>query len=160
MLLFAAVLPCFCNLSNSVFADCIYSGRGLVSSYSGEFGGFYLSTVRCVVKRNTSSRRRRQLHPSSFCCAVASKCNGVVAEWNDFTSEWNKRLNKHLRCMKQSCWLWSTLSAYEAKPWQASCFFSGIRAKKMGWQFLFPHLVFTGESSNLSLCEFNQLQNC
>ena len=54
---------------------------GLATSYSGEFGGrFYLSTVRCTVKRNTSSRRRRQLHPSSLCYAVASKCNGVIAE--------------------------------------------------------------------------------
>ena len=52
---------------------------GLVTSYSGEFreilcgsehsllnAVFYiLSTVRCAVKSNTSSRRRRQLHPAS-----------------------------------------------------------------------------------------------
>ena len=36
-------------------------------------GRFYLSTVRCAVKRNTSSRRRQQLHPASFHYAVTSR---------------------------------------------------------------------------------------
>ena len=53
-----------------------FSGGGLVTSYSGEFGGFYLSTVRCAVKSNTSSRRRRQLHKWSDSGTPSQ------AEWN------------------------------------------------------------------------------
>ena len=42
--------------------------------------GIYLSTVRCAVKRTTSSRRRRQLHPASLYYAATSKCNEAIAE--------------------------------------------------------------------------------
>ena len=66
----------------AVCFECFsFSGRGLVTSYSGEFGGFYLSTVRCAVKRNTSSRRRRQLHKWSDSGTPSQ------AEWNGASSQ-------------------------------------------------------------------------
>ena len=44
-------------------------------------GIFYLSTVRCAVKRNTSSRRRRQLHKWSDSGTPSQ------AEWNGASSQ-------------------------------------------------------------------------
>ncbi len=48
--------------SNIPSFKCIFK---YVKTKATENSWIYLSTVRCAVKRNTSSRRRRQLHPSS-----------------------------------------------------------------------------------------------
>ena len=54
----------FLRLSNSVFSRLyILRRRANWPPAAENLGRFYLSTVRCAVKRNTSSRRRRQLHP-------------------------------------------------------------------------------------------------
>ena len=39
-----------------------------------------------LTKQQKQPADRRQLHPSSLCYAVASKCNRAAAEWNAFTS--------------------------------------------------------------------------
>ena len=40
----------------------------------------------------------------------------------------------------------AALRAMKRSLFRLHVFLPGIRAKKMGWQFLFQHLVFTGES--------------
>ena len=102
------------------------------------FGRIYLSTVRCVVKRNTSSRHRRQLQPSSPCGLRRAKSEKAFYE-------------ARLRRMKQSFGLWSTAwQRYETKPFQASCFFCPeFGQKKWGANFCFLYLVLTRENSNL-----------
>ena len=99
------------------------------------FGRFYLSTVRCAVKSNTSSRRRRQLHPASLCYAATSKCNGASAEWNDFTSKSERCFSEErLRRVK----MWSrTWRLSEVKTFVFVIFLPGIWAKKWGeWRDL------------------------
>ena len=80
------------------------------------------------------------LQPSSLCYAVPSL----------------KRLHFYearLSAYEAFCGIAAKYEApqmrYEAKPFQASYFFAQNLGKKMGCKILFPHLIFTGESSKL-----------
>ena len=58
------------------------------SPVAENLGRFYLSTVRCAVKRNTSSRRRRQLHPSSSALQITPwQASVMERQRNETTSQ-------------------------------------------------------------------------
>ena len=102
-------------------------------------------------RNNASYLRKQMLQPSSPCGLRRAKSVKAVL-WSTLclarlrrvkhTKVWSGTAchEAHLRCMKRTFGAWSNpsdyearLSAYEANPFQASCFFAQNLGKKMGW---------------------------
>ena len=154
----------------AVCFECFsFSGGGLMTSYSGEFGEILCGFPRvlwqeitptlifsfsnnmseanasyCGVKRNNASYLRKQmLQPSSLCYAVPSL---------------KRRFMKHGFAVWSAAYAaWSGTACHEAKPFQDSCFFYPKFVQKMGCKLLFLHLFFTREGSNFFYANRN---NC